>query len=204
MRRLLCLICCLLPLHTAAANNLLVFGDSLSAGYGLGSGQDWPALLSARLKSKGLDYSVVNASVSGETSAGGLSRLPKILRRVQPTMTIIALGANDGLRGLPLAALRANLSAMVTATRKAHSLVLLVGMKLPPNLGVQYATQFAAVYRQVAAQQKVSLLPFLLEPIALDAAAFQPDGLHPTAAAQPKILDHVWLKLNPLLQVSAK
>jgi len=142
---------------------------------------------------------VINASISGETSAGGRSRLPEALRQHRPRVVILALGANDGLRGLPLAQLRDNLEAMVRAAKGAGAKVLLVGMRLPPNYG-PYANQFNALFAAVAKQEQTALLPFLLEPIALDDAAYQPDRLHPTAAAQPRILAHVWTALRPLLQ----
>ncbi|MDD5250616.1 MAG: arylesterase [Rhodocyclaceae bacterium] len=183
-----------------AAETILIFGDSLSAGYGIGIEQSWPTLLAKRLEAEKLPYTVANASISGETTAGGASRLPAALARFKPAVVVIALGANDGLRGLPVAEMRANLQAMIRAARQHSARVLLVGIRLPPNYGPDYTAGFAAVYRQVAKQEKTALLPFLLEPIALDAAAFQADGLHPVAAAEPKILDHVWKALRPLLK----
>lgn len=182
------------------AQTILVFGDSLSAGHGLANGQAWPALLDKRLQGEGLHYAVANASISGETSAGGRSRLPVALNRFKPGVVVIALGANDGLRGLPATQLRANLVAMVRAAKAKKARVLLVGMRLPPNYGSRYTEEFAAVFTVVAKQEKVPLLPFLLEPIANERSNFQPDGLHPVAAAQPKILDHVWPKLELLLR----
>ena len=183
-----------------AAQTVLVFGDSLSAGYGLGNGQSWPALLAKRLESEKPAWSVANASISGETTAGGRSRLPAALERFKPAVAVIALGANDGLRGLPDAQMRANLTAMVRTAKARGARVLLAGVRLPPNYGADYTARFEQAYRQVAAAEKVPLLPFLLEPIALDAAAFQADGLHPTAAAQSKILEHVWPALKPLIK----
>jgi acyl-CoA thioesterase-1 len=144
-------------------------------------------------------YAVVNASISGETTAGGRTRLPAALAQHKPAIVVIALGANDGLRGLPLAGMRANLAAMVHAARQAGCKVLLIGMKLPPNFGPDYTAEFTRSFRDVAQAQKVPLLPFLLEPVASDRAAFQADNLHPVAAAEPKILDHVWKALKPLL-----
>lgn len=179
---------------------MLVFGDSLSAGYGLANGQSWPALLAKRIESEKPSWSVANASLSGETTAGGRTRLPAALERFKPAVTVIALGANDGLRGLPPAQMHDNLVAMVRAAKARSARVLLVGIRLPPNYGPEYNGRLERVYRQVAAQEKVPLLPFLLEPIALDAAAFQADGLHPNAAAQAKILDHVWATLKPLIK----
>lgn len=182
-----------------AEDRILVFGDSLSAGYGIAVAQSWPALLQERLRAEKFPQRVINASISGETSAGGRSRLPEALRLHRPRLVILALGANDGLRGLPLAALRDNLAAMVRTAREAGAKVLLVGMRLPPNYG-PYADQFNALFAAVAKEEKSALLPFLLEPIALDDAAYQPDRLHPTAAAQPQILAHVWAALRPLLK----
>lgn len=184
----------------SAADTVLVFGDSLSAGYGIAVQQSWPALLAERLQREKLPYGVVNASISGETTAGGRTRLPAVLKRHRPAVVILALGANDGLRGLPLAESRANLTQMARAAKAAGARVLLVGMQLPPNYGPSYTRDFAALFSTVAKQEKTALLPFLLEPIALDDAAFQSDRLHPIAAVQPKILDHVWKSLKPLLK----
>lgn len=183
-----------------AADAILVFGDSLSAGFGIDAAQSWPALLAKRLEAAKLPYTVANASISGETTAGGASRLPAALDRFKPAVVVIELGANDGLRGLPVAQMRANLLAMVRAAQERHARVLLVGIRLPPNYGLDYTVSFDAAYRDVAQQRKVALLPFLLEPIARDRDAFQPDGLHPVAAAEPQILDHVWKALRPLLR----
>jgi len=183
-----------------AAATILVFGDSLSAGYGIAVKQSWPSLLVERLQNEKLSYAVVNASISGETTAGGRSRFPAALKQHQPAIVILALGANDGLRGLPLTEVRTNLTQMVQAAKGAGARVLLAGMRLPPNYGPDYTRDFNALFATVAKQEKVALLPFLLEPVAADDAAFQPDRLHPTAAAQPKILDHVWQSLRPLLK----
>ncbi len=183
-----------------AAATILVFGDSLSAGYGIAVKQSWPSLLVERLQNEKLSYAVVNASISGETTAGGRSRFPAALKQHQPAIVILALGANDGLRGLPLTEVRTNLTQMVQAAKGAGARVLLAGMRLPPNYGPDYTRDFNALFATVAKQEKLALLPFLLEPVAADDAAFQPDRLHPTAAAQPKILDHVWQSLRPLLK----
>jgi acyl-CoA thioesterase-1 len=183
-----------------AAPTILIFGDSLSAGFGLANGQAWPALLEQRLRAGKLPHAVANASISGETSAGGRSRLPAALDRYQPAVVVVALGANDGLRGLPVTQLRDNLVAMLRVSKARKARVLLVGMRLPPNYGSDYTAEFAGAYSAVAKQEKVPLLPFLLEPVANERANFQPDGLHPVAAAQPKILDHVWPALKPLLK----
>ena len=181
-----------------AGETVLVFGDSLSAGYGMRQEDSWPALLGQRLAAS--RRTVTNASISGETTAGGLSRLPDVLKRWQPAVVVIALGANDGLRGLPVAQMQTNLTAMIRAAKRGKARVLLVGMKLPPNYGPSYAQQFESAFAAVARNEKVALLPFLLEPLGATTEAFQPDGLHPTAAAQPKILDHLWPALEPLLR----
>lgn len=200
MLRILALLLCLLAGPAAAAENILVFGDSLSAGFGIAVEHSWPALLQDKLRQEKFAQTVINASISGETTAGGRSRLPAALERHRPAVVILALGANDGLRGLPLAQMRDNLVAMVRAAKAAKAKVLLVGMRLPPNYGPAYAAQFNALFAAVAKQEKTALLPFLLEPVALDDGAFQPDRLHPTAAAQPAIRDHVWPVLRPLLK----
>lgn len=200
MFRILALFVCLLIGSAHAAEKILVFGDSLSAGYGMAREQSWPALLQSRLASQGAQWQVLNASISGETTAGGRSRLPALLARERPQIVIIALGANDGLRGLSLAQMRENLTAMVRQAKGAGARVLLVGMRLPPNYGPDYTREFSAVFATVAQREKTALLPFLLEPIALDDAAFQADRLHPTAAAQAALLDHVWRALQPLLK----
>jgi len=182
------------------APTILIFGDSLSAGHGLANGQSWPSLLGQRLQAENSPYTVVNASISGETTAGGRTRLPAALERTKPAVVIIALGANDGLRGLPVKQLKENLVAMARVSKGARARVLLVGMRLPPNYGAAYTEEFDRAFATVAKQEKLPLLPFLLEPVAADRANFQPDGLHPVAATQSKILDHVWPALKPLLK----
>ncbi|MER2538443.1 MAG: arylesterase [Azonexus sp.] len=182
-----------------AAKTILVMGDSLSAGYGIRTEQAWPSLLNQRLTEKRLDYNVANLSISGETTAGGRSRLSQALREYKPAIVLIALGANDGLRGLPLAQMRDNLNAMVNAARATGAKVLLAGIRLPPNYG-PYAVEFHASFGEIARQQKVAILEFLLAPIAARQAYFQGDNLHPTTEAQPLILDHVWPALLPLLR----
>ena len=182
-----------------AQRTVLVFGDSLSAGYGMAAKQGWVALLGQRLAARKAGWKVVNASVSGETTAGGASRIAKVLARTDPDVVVIELGANDGLRGLPLLQTRRNLVKMVDAAEASGAEVLLVGMRMPPNLGRAYTEGFAANFREVAKDESVPLLPFLLEPIAADPDAFQADDLHPTAAVQPRLLDHVWEALEPLL-----
>lgn len=183
----------------AAFRHVLVMGDSLSAAYNLAAEQGWVALLDARMRQDAPGYRMVNASISGETSAGGASRIEAALTEHRPTLVVIELGANDGLRGLPLDATRANLERMVRAAKASGADVLLVGMRLPPNYGPDYTEDFAALFGEIAAAEGVTHLPFLLEPIARDAGAFQADGLHPTAEAQVLIADHVWSRLRPML-----
>ncbi len=179
---------------------LLVFGDSLSAGYGIDASAGWVSLLEKRLRAEGYGYRVVNASVSGETTTGGLSRLPRALATHKPALVILELGANDGLRGLPLATSRANLEQMLRACKVAGVPVLLLGMKIPPNYGPRYTTGFERLFRDLAKIYRVPLLPFFLEGVALNPALIQPDGLHPTAAAQPRLLKNIWPGLAPLLR----
>lgn len=196
---LVCLVLLLSTSSALAARTILVMGDSLSAGYGIRPEQSWPALLGQRLTEKRLDYSVANLSISGETTAGGNARLSQALQQHKPALVIIALGANDGLRGLPLGQMRNNLNAMIGASRTAGAKILLVGMRLPPNYG-PYASQFQALFPEIARAKKTALLPFLLEPVAARQQFFQADNLHPTAEAQPLILDHVWPAIVPLLK----
>jgi acyl-CoA thioesterase I len=179
---------------------ILVLGDSLSAGYGISVEQGWVALLQARLRAKGYGYRVVNASASGETTGGGLARLPRALSMHQPRVVIVELGANDGLRGLPVADIRANLDAIVERSQQAGARILLVGMRIPPNYGPVYGNAFRALFADVAARHEVPLVPFLLQSVALNEAMMQEDRLHPNAAAQPKLLDTVWPQLEPLLR----
>ena len=189
--------------QTAAAKpqrTILVMGDSLSAAYGLSTSQGWVALTADRINKTQPGWRVVNASISGETTAGGAGRIAGELKRHRPAVVVIELGANDGLRGLPLAQTRANLEKMVKASQAAGAKVLLVGMRMPPNYGRDYTQGFERTFSELAKQHKTAFLPFMLEPIALDRAAFQADNLHPTAAAQPKLRDHVWKALLPLLK----
>lgn len=193
----------------AGARTILVYGDSLSAGFGIAVDQSWPALLGQRLKQNGSNgsnsaqWTVVNASISGETTAGGRSRLDAALKQFQPQIVILALGANDGLRGLPVKTMSDNLAAMVVAAKKQKARVLLVGMRLPPNYGPDYTRDFETAFSRLAKREKLPLLPFLLEPIAGDRSAFQNDNLHPLAAAQPKLLEHVWAPLKPMLDAGS-
>jgi acyl-CoA thioesterase-1 len=188
---------------TAAARQgatILVLGDSLSAEYGLPRDTGWVRLLADRVAKEASQYSVVNASISGETTSGGRTRLPQLLQKYKPAIVVLQLGANDGLRGLPLDAMRENLASMVRASRDAGASVLLVGMRIPPNYGRQYSERFAGVYAQLAREEKVALVPFLLEGFADDLAYFQADRIHPTERAQPRMLDAVWPQLAPLLR----
>ncbi|WP_300450826.1 arylesterase [Accumulibacter sp.] len=182
-----------------AAKTILVFGDSLSAGYGIRQDAAWPALLGKRLQDRKLDYSVVNASISGETSSGGRARIDAALAKHSPQIVIVALGANDGLRGLPLTQLRDNLGAIVASAQQRQAKVLLVGQRVPPNYG-SYAEQFHMTFAEVARARKVTLVDFLLDGVATQAQLFQADNLHPTAEAQPLLLDNVWRGLAPLLK----
>jgi acyl-CoA thioesterase I len=183
----------------SAKQTLLVMGDSLSAAYNLPAEQGWVALTAARMKSSHPDWQVVNASISGETTAGGISRLPAALKQHRPALVVIELGANDGLRGLPLAQTRSNLQSMIRLSKKQGAKVLLIGIQMPPNYGPAYTKGFSAIYTDLAKQEKVTLLPFLLQPIALDRSYFLPDQLHPNAKGQIKIRDHVWPVLKGML-----
>ena len=177
-----------------------MLGDSLSAGYGIKPAQGWVALLEQRLRDQGYGYRVVNASVSGETSGGGLQRLPRTLELHQPAVVIVELGANDGLRGLSVPLTTDNLAKIVDESKKAGAQVLLIGMRLPPNYGPRYTNDFMKMYRDIATGSKVPLVPFLLQSVALKPDLMQADGLHPTAPAQPALLDIVWPQLKPLLK----
>lgn len=179
---------------------ILVLGDSLSAGYGLPRESGWVSLLERRLKSQGHPHRVVNASISGDTSAGGLSRLPAALEAHRPQIVLIELGGNDGLRAQPVPQLRANLEKMVALSRAAGATPVLFEMQIPSNYGPAYSERFAKVFGETAKAQKAPLVPFFLAAIATDAKQFQDDGIHPGAGAQPKLLDAVWPTLLPLLK----
>ena len=189
-----------LPLTAWAGGTILVYGDSLSAAYGLAQNAGWAALLQARLQQKRLDYTVSNVSVSGETTSGGATRIADALKVHQPRVIIVELGANDGLRGLPPQEMRANLAKIVSASRRARARVLLVGMRMPPNYGETYTRQFAEVYADVAREYKTALVPYLLQGMDQRRELFQADDMHPTAAAQPILLENVWKALLPLLK----
>lgn len=187
----------------AAPATVLVVGDSLSAEYGLRRGSGWVALLERKLAEEKIDARVVNASISGDTTSGGRSRLPALLAQHKPTHVVIELGGNDALRGLPLSMTEANLSAMVQAAQKAGARVLLVGMQLPPNYGAEYGSRFAAIYEKVGRQHQAAVVPFFLKGIADGPDPvrwFQPDRIHPTEEAQARMLANVWPELRKLLR----
>jgi len=187
---------------SAAGNSapvILVFGDSLSAGYGLRTGEGWANLLGERLRKERHEFRIVNASVSGETTAGGVARLPRALQTHQPAIVVLQLGANDGLRALSLNEMRANLDRMITMTKAADHKVLLLGIHMPPNYGPRYTAGFDKIYQDLAAKHRVPLVPFLLEGVALEPRLMLSDGLHPNAQGQPLLLENVWPKLAPLL-----
>lgn len=187
--------------NIAHAATILVWGDSLSAGYGLKPGEAaWPTLLQTRLAEQGFPHQVVNGSVSGETSAGGRTRLPAALERHKPDILILELGANDGLRGLPPQLMRDNLAAMIDAAEAAGARVLLAGMRMPPNYGPAYTRRFEETFHALATAGQLAFTPFLMEGFADRPELFQSDGIHPTAEAQPRILDNIWTALLPLLK----
>jgi acyl-CoA thioesterase-1 len=186
---------------------VLVLGDSLSAEYGIARGSGWVALLEQRLSREAIPAKVVNASISGDTTSGGRARLPALLARERPAVVVIELGGNDALRGLPLDSTRANLAHMARASRAAGARVLIAGMQVPPNYGSAYARDFAALFAEVAKSERATLVPFLLAGVADGAdalAMFQPDRIHPTAAAHPRILDNVWPVLRPMLAAARR
>ena len=185
--------------QNAAAGTILIVGDSISAGFGLDTRLGWVSLLEQRLEREGHDDRVVNASISGDTSAGGQARLPALLTEHKPDVVIVELGGNDGLRGQPPAQLQQNLAAMIDAAKTAGAKVLLLGMQLPPNYGVRYTEAFARVYTQLADEKQIALVPFFLEGVGGHPELMQADGLHPAAAAQQRLLDNVWPALKPLL-----
>lgn len=183
----------------AVAGTLLVVGDSISAAFGLDSRQGWVALLEKRLADEGFEHKVINASISGDTSAGGAARLPALLAEHKPELVIIELGGNDGLRGQAPAQLQQNLALMVEKSQQAGAKVLLLGMRLPPNYGARYTTAFAQVFSDVAEQKQVPLVPFFLEGVGGVPGMMQRDGIHPTEGAQPLLLENAWPALKPLL-----
>jgi acyl-CoA thioesterase-1 len=197
----------LLPLRASAAaapRTILLLGDSLAAAHNIELHAAWPALLENRLADMRPAYRLINASISGETTSSGQARLPGLLKQYRPALVILELGANDGLRGLPLAEISANLAAMIAQCRDAGAKVLLLGIELPVNYGPRYRTGLRGIYADLARQDHAALLPFLLQGIALDPSLMQSDGLHPVAAAQPRVLDNVWAALAPMIGAAPK
>jgi len=200
----------LLPLPALAQGSapakpvVLVLGDSLSAEYGIARGTGWASLLQERLRRERFDYSVVNASISGETTIGGKTRLPDLLKRHKPAVVVVELGANDALRGLSLQSTETNLRGIVTDAQKAKAQVVLVGMRIPPNYGVDYTERFFALFPKVAKEYRTQLVPFFLDNVVTRPEWFQDDRIHPTSAAQATLLDNVWPALKPLLKASAR
>lgn len=186
--------------NAAHAATILVYGDSLSAAYGIPREQGWVSLLENRLKQQYPSYQVVNASISGETTNGGNSRIKAALQQHKPDIVILELGANDGLRGLPIAGMRNNLTSMIKASQAAKAQVLLIGMMIPPNYGPKYTREFTSSYATLAKEYKLPLVDFLLDGVAGKAELTQADGLHPNADAQERILDNVWKQLKPILK----
>ncbi|MCP5314621.1 MAG: arylesterase [Chromatiaceae bacterium] len=204
MRTLLCIFLsvgiCLLSAAASATPKIVVLGDSLSSAYGIEQRQGWVALLQQRLQAEGHGHEVVNASITGDTTRGGLTRLPATLERERPAVLIIELGGNDGLRGLGLEQTRDNLQEMIAMGRSAGARLLLLGVRLPQNYGRDYGEKFHRIYLDLAGQHGVALVPFFLAGVAETRAMMQPDGIHPGAEAQPRILDNIWPQLVPLLQ----
>ena len=186
----------------AMADNpkILIYGDSLSAVYGVSQQQGWPTLLQNKLNDKNNHYQVVNASISGETTSGGLSRLSAKLTKFKPNIVILALGANDGLRGLPIQEMTHNLNSMISLSEKSNAKVLLLGMKIPPNYGTKYSTKFSQTFSDLSQQHKINLVPFMLQNVATIPNLNQDDGIHPNALAQPLILDNIWPELHGILE----
>ena len=196
--------CATFSTGASAAPTILVMGDSLSAEYGVARGKGWVALMEQRLKEKQIDYNVVNASISGETTSGGFARLPAELARTKPAIVIIELGANDGLRGLPLPAARGNLENMILLSQKAGAKVVLVGMQIPPNYGRDYTEKFKVLFPEVAQKYKTTLAPFMFDGFADTPEMFQPDGIHPATQAHTRILENIWPAVEPVLNKPAK
>lgn len=183
----------------SASKTVLVLGDSLSAEYGIPRGAGWVTLLEKRIKSEKIDAHIINASISGETTSGGKARLPSLLEQHRPSVVVLELGGNDGLRGLPLAAAESNLRSMITQAQNTRAKVLLVGMQIPPNYGREYAERFSAIYKRLSQDTKIPLVPFLLEGVATQPQLFQADRIHPVAEAQPIMLNNIWPQLKSLL-----
>ena len=205
MRSKFCLLFLLIGLLTPAlacseTRSIVILGDSLSAAYGMEVSEAWPELLQQRLNEHGHAYRVFNSSITGDTTQGGLARLPRLLEKHQPAIVILELGGNDGLRGLPIQVTQNNLGSMIEKSQSAGARVILAEMRIPPNYGRTYTEKFHSLYGELATRYEARLLPFLLQDIALQPGMMQTDGIHPTAAAQPLILDAVWLVLEPMLE----
>jgi acyl-CoA thioesterase-1 len=200
MKKLLFVVLLWFASTAGYAATLLVLGDSLSAAYGIGPKEGWVTLLEERLQQKRFDYSVVNASISGETTSGGATRIGEALQRARPAVVIVALGGNDGLRGLPVGQMTTNLSRIIAAAKSRGARVLLVGIRVPPNYGARYARGFEAAFVEVAGRHRVPLVPHILEGIGDRRELMQEDNIHPTATAQPQILENIWPALEPLLK----
>jgi acyl-CoA thioesterase-1 len=188
-----------LPAANGAEQTIVVVGDSLSSGYGIAAEQSWVAMLEDRLHSEGYGYRIVNASIAGDTSAGGLARLPRLLASHDAQLVVIELGGNDGLRGQPVAMVRDNLAKMIELSKENGADVVLAGIQIPPNYGQTYTNALAAIYPELATRYDVPLVPFILEDVALKPELMQPDGIHPNAAGQRIVFDNVWRVLGPLL-----
>ena len=205
MRSKFCLLFLLIGLLTPAlacseTRSIVILGDSLSAAYGMEVSEAWPELLQQRLNEHGHAYRVFNSSITGDTTQGGLARLPRLLEKHQPAIVILELGGNDGLRGLPIQVTRDNLGSMIEKSQSAGARVILAEMRIPPNYGRTYTEKFHSLYGELATRYEARLLPFLLQDIALQPGMMHSDGIHPTAAAQPLILDAVWQVLEPMLE----
>lgn len=201
---LLITVLVVVPALAAGENTILVLGDSLSAAYGIEKQQGWVSLLQQRLNENRYDFRVANGSISGDTTAGGLARFASLVKRYRPSIVIIELGANDGLRGQSLSVMQANLQQIIHQAQKQQAKVLLIGIHLPPNYGFAYTRLFHATYERLSEHNSIPLIPFLMEGLANNRSHFQPDYLHPTAEAQPILLQNVWQKLVPLLDYGIK
>jgi acyl-CoA thioesterase-1 len=199
LNRILLLLLLMLP-HAASAHIILIVGDSLSAAYGIPLEQGWVSLLQERLDTRDYPYRIVNASISGDTTANARARLPEALASHAPAVVLLELGGNDGLRGLSLTAMKDNLAAMISSLQEAGAQVLLIGVQLPPNYGPRYTERFQAIYRELARERGLALLPSLVDGIGTEQTLMQSDGIHPNATAQPLIRDRVWEALVPLLE----
>lgn len=201
MRKTLLFLLLLCPAALAAEEpRILVLGDSLSTGYGLSTDQTWVNLLQTRLNTSGHPLEVVNASISGDTTRGGLARLPRALKIYQPGIVIIELGGNDGLRAIPISEIRRNMDGMIQLAQKSGASVLVAGIRLPPNYGPDYTTRFHTTLETTAKEHSAAFVPFILENVALEPGMMQRDGIHPTAAAQGRILNNIWPYLEQLIE----